>query len=300
MTEPWTPDSVSPGASPPAPGELPADLPAHAKERLLHMRQKRFFTSDLSVSEFLLVKEVGFEPLGMVMGSSIYRIRPNVPMASAWSLDDWRGELGDLTQALYHSRELAMSRMEEEADALGADGIIGVRLKINLHAWGSDIAEFVAIGTAVRHAGGGNFRNKANRPFQSDLSGQDFWTLIKAGYRPVGMVMGNCAYFVPPSFVNVVTGSSRSTELAEYTHALYDARELAIERLQAEAEDVGATGIVAVTVQELQHSWRGQFGSPLAGQFQGEIIEFFSVGTAIVPYGEASIGVPTIAVDAGR
>jgi uncharacterized protein YbjQ (UPF0145 family) len=287
--EGWTPEN-----------QLPADLPAHARERLLHMRQKHFFTSDLSVSEFLLVKEAGFDPLGMVMGSSIYRIKANVPMGSAWNLDDWRGELGDLTQALYHSRELAMARMEEEADALGADGIVGVRLKINLHAWGSDIAEFVAIGTAVRHPTmHGHFKNKAGKPFQSDLSGQEFWTLVKAGYRPVGMVMGNCAYYVPPSFVNVVTGSSRSMELAEYTHALYDARELAIERLQAEAEDLGATGIVDVTVQELQHSWRGQWGGNL-GAFQGEVIEFFVVGTAVVPFGESSLPPITLTIDAGK
>ena len=294
----WTPE-----------GQLPADLPIHAKERLLHMRQKRFFTSDLSVSEFLLVKEVGFDPLGMVMGSSIYRIRPNVPSGSAWAMDDWRGELTDLTQALYHSRELAMARMEEEADALGADGIIGVHLKINLHAWGSDIAEFVAIGTAVKHAGGGNFnassttpvsfKNKAGRPFQSDLSGQEFWTLLKAGYRPVGMVMGNCAYYVPPGFVTQVTGDSRSMELTEYTHAFYDARELAMERLQAEAEDLEAKGIVDVTVQELQHSWQGRLGTPF-GQFQGEIIEFFIVGTAVIPYGESTLPAVTLAVDAGR
>src|ERR1043165_2426666 len=36
------------------------------------------------------------------------------------------------TWALYHARELAMNRMEQEADELGADGIIGVRLVVNL------------------------------------------------------------------------------------------------------------------------------------------------------------------------
>ena len=34
------------------------------RERLVAMRQHHFFTSDLSVNEFLLVKEVGFQPLG--------------------------------------------------------------------------------------------------------------------------------------------------------------------------------------------------------------------------------------------
>ncbi len=32
------------------------------------------FTSDLSVDEFLLVTEAGFQPLGLVVGSSIYHV----------------------------------------------------------------------------------------------------------------------------------------------------------------------------------------------------------------------------------
>src|SRR5438270_8058746 len=96
-------------------------IPTHAHERLASMRKKRFFTSDLSVNEFLLVKEAGFEPLGLVMGSSIYSISAQ-RFAQAQP-----GELAALTQALYQSRELAMERMEEEADELGADGIVAMR-----------------------------------------------------------------------------------------------------------------------------------------------------------------------------
>ncbi len=36
--------------------------------------KKPLFTSDLTVNEFLLIKQAGFEPLGLVMGSSIYHI----------------------------------------------------------------------------------------------------------------------------------------------------------------------------------------------------------------------------------
>ena len=46
------------------------DLPQHARERLEGMKQHHFFTSDLSVNEFLLVKEAGFQPLGLVMATS--------------------------------------------------------------------------------------------------------------------------------------------------------------------------------------------------------------------------------------
>jgi hypothetical protein len=58
--------------------QVAADLPAHARERLVEMRSQKgkggLFTSDLSVSEFLLVKQAGFDPLGLVVGSSIYHI----------------------------------------------------------------------------------------------------------------------------------------------------------------------------------------------------------------------------------
>ena len=43
---------------------------------------------------------------------------------------------------MYHARELAMTRMEEEADQLGADGVVGVRLDIGRYEWGKDMAEF--------------------------------------------------------------------------------------------------------------------------------------------------------------
>jgi uncharacterized protein YbjQ (UPF0145 family) len=196
-----------------------------------------------------------------------------------------------------------MARMEEEADALGADGIIGVKLEINLHAWGQNIAEFVAVGTAVRHRGGGDYRNKQGKPFTSDLSGQEFWTLLRAGYRPVGFVMGNCVYYVGPSVLAGFRTSTQNTELVEYTHHFYDARELAIERLQAEAEDLEATGIVGVTVKDTQHNISGMaLATAYAGNAAftyGELLEFFVIGTAVVPMPDARpLPVPRLAIQA--
>ena len=94
-----------------------------------------FFTSDLSVSEFLLVKESGFEPLGLVVGSSIYHI--------GYQVGNWNQnmELQVLSQAMYAARELAMSRMEAEADQLGADGIVGVRPEVGFYGWGQGLGE---------------------------------------------------------------------------------------------------------------------------------------------------------------
>ena len=127
-------------------------LPLQAQNRLRAMLpqsgRKGLFTSDLSVNEFLLVREAGFEALGLVVGSSIYHIGWQQP-ALTQSM-----ELTTLTQAMYHARDLAMTRMEEEADMLGADGIVGVRLEVGRHEWGSHLAEFLAIGTAVKKVDG--------------------------------------------------------------------------------------------------------------------------------------------------
>jgi hypothetical protein len=55
-----------------------ASLPSGAAERLRAMRgtgdHPAFFTSDLTIDEFLLVEQAGFEALGLVLGSSIYHV----------------------------------------------------------------------------------------------------------------------------------------------------------------------------------------------------------------------------------
>jgi len=246
-----------------------AALPQHATERLVEMRgkgeQNRLFTSDLSTSELLLVKEAGFDPVGLVVGSSIYHVGYQ---QAAFSQNQ---EMTVLTQAMYHARELAMDRMEEEAHQLGADGIVGVRLEVNHKEWGNHIAEFVAIGTAIVHRNDPHrYKNKHGRPFTSDLSGQDFYILLRSGYRPLGMVMGNCVYHIATqSFGNFMRTFSQNTELTQYTQALYDSRELAMERMQKEAEDLGAKGVVGANIHERTHAWGTH------------VIEFFAIGTAV-------------------
>jgi uncharacterized protein YbjQ (UPF0145 family) len=220
----------------------------------LEQNKRGLFTSDLSVAEFLLIKESGFDPLGLVVGSSIYHIGFQ---QSRWNKSQ---EMQVLSEAMYTARELAMTRMEEEADQLGADGIVGVRLNIGRYDWGQDM---------------------------SDLSGQDFWTLLRTGHRPVGMVMGSCVYHVAHrGMFQSLRQAGQNVELPNFTQALYDARELAMERMQAEAEAVKAEGIVGVQLSERSHGW----GS--------HVIEFFAVGTAIVPYGEEhTIEPPTPVLD---
>ena len=235
-----------------------------ASRARLQDSKQGLFTSDLTVNEYLLVEDAGFEPLGLVLGSSIYHV--------GYQRRRWRTshELTVLSQALYHARELAMQRMEQEAQQLDADGVVGVRLEVQGFQNASHIAEFLAIGTAIRHRGADSHRPAHGRPFTSDLSGQDFWTLLRTGARPVGLVLGSCVYSVAATATNATRLLMfRNLELPHFTQALYDAREVAMTRMQQEAKALDANGIVGVEIKEHRHSWGGR------------AIEFLAIGTAI-------------------
>ncbi|WP_312262553.1 heavy metal-binding domain-containing protein [Candidatus Igneacidithiobacillus taiwanensis] len=244
-------------------------LAPHAVERLRGLRSQGshegIFTSDLSVNEFVMVRKAQFEPLGLVVGSCIYH------MGIQYGSWNQNMEMDVLSQAMYQARELAMSRMEQEAILLQADGVVGVRLEVKRMDWDQDILEFMAIGTAIAHRSGApGFKGVGGKPFTSDLSGQDFWMLLQAGYRPMEMVMGSCVYHVAHQGVLRSMGNiGRNIELEQFTQAMYDARELAMERMQREAADAQADGITGVQLHEGSHNW------------QPHVIEFFAVGTAV-------------------
>jgi len=226
------------------------------------------FTSDLSVSEYVLLGEAGFEPLGFVVGSSIFHVGLQI---GRWSQNQ---ELQVLTQAMYSARELAMARMRAEAGHLGADGIVGVQLRMQMYVWGQDVLEFVATGTAVRalsdSGSAGVHRAPDGRAFTSDLSAQDFFRLLAAGAVPVAFVLGTCVYHIAhQSLMQTLRQTGQNQEMVQFTQGIYEARELALMRMQAEAAQAQASGIVGVNVAVSNHVW-GEHAT-----------EFLSTGTAI-------------------
>ena len=112
---------------------------------------KRPFTSALSGQEFWLVVDKGYIPLGLVLGNCVY----SMGSLTGWMANikgSFRGEVSDVSKLMYEAREIALNRMETEAEALGADGVVGVDLKIEyLHA--GEWMEVTAVGTAIKYVG---------------------------------------------------------------------------------------------------------------------------------------------------
>lgn len=256
-------------------------IPTRATRRLQeHAARGGFFTSDLSANEHLLSRAAGFEPLGQVMGSAFYGV------SLRGTLNRTRystGELSQFTEAQLSARTLAVARLREEAALLGADGVVGVRLKRNHREWSGRTVEFTAIGTAVRLGPG--LRGRTEEPFTSSLSGQDCWKLHEAGYLPREIAYGVCSYYIHSdqqarAIARSTSAAMANQEMVAYTAGVQTARDLAMTRFAGEVRRVSASGAVGVEVdwdcEEIEYEVNDV-------EYVDLLVHFTAVGTAIVP-----------------
>lgn len=108
-------------------------------------------TSDLSGQEFWLINDAGFQVLGLVLGNCVYSMGAVRNWLAGFKAN-FKGEIKEISQLMYDARELALQRMQAEATALGADSVVGVKLKIE-YMHNDEWMEVTATGTAVRRVG---------------------------------------------------------------------------------------------------------------------------------------------------
>ncbi len=237
--------------------------------------------SELSVTEFITLSRAGYYPRGLVIGSCIYE---------AGNQYDWvvaTQEVQPLSHALRQARHIAIDRMRKQAQGLGAEGVVEVRVQVEHDVWrgARQVAKFIAIGTAIKfdrgrarpeHQHASSLHLADGHPFTSDLSAPDFVALLRAGYRPITVAMGSCVFGLDPRHVRAYR--DQDAEVTEYTQAFFDARETAMDRLQQDlfaAHPPGTpdapAGIVGVNVTE----------SVFGGGQSAPIVEFNAIGTAV-------------------
>lgn len=260
-------------------------LPLQAERRLREevAAGHPLFSSDLSTKEFSLTRNLGYQPLSQVMGSSIYQI--GWQYTRNYGYNTQATEMTTLTSAHQHAAKLALSRLDQEASLLKAHGVIGVRVNAHGYEWGQNMIEYTAIGTAIRIPD----EPPPPRPFLSDLSGQEFWTLIQAGYRPLGITLGYCSYFVSlgsnytSQLKNWYNGAGYNQEIGPFSQGVYDARHLAMSRATEMAKAFNAFGIVGIHVEanrNVQEYERESEGYPTR-YYMDMSIHFSVIGTAI-------------------
>lgn len=87
------------------------------------------------------------EVLGMVRGSTIRSKHLGKDIIASFR-NLVGGEITEYTQMLEEAREQALTRMKKEAEGLGADAIVNVRITSSQVSHGA--AEIVAYGTAIK------------------------------------------------------------------------------------------------------------------------------------------------------
>jgi uncharacterized protein YbjQ (UPF0145 family) len=280
-------------------------LPVAAQERIEEQREgKAAWTSDLSVSEMAAIHHAGFEPVGMVMGSSVYRIAAQWGYTTVYGVGGTAAGGGRVRTypcthgfgyggsgyaggehrygynwehryyeaGITEARNSSLRRILDEARGLGAHGVVGVRImRRHLEGVGNSL-EFTCIGTAVRRPGAPPLRGN---PFMSHLDGVSFSKLLHGGYVPTALVMGIGAMEIDPGCTTEwQLRSWANARVPQISDGIEEARMLGIGHLEAEIADVDADGAVGVSTDFSTYELGGE----------SMLVELFLLGTAVRRY----------------
>jgi uncharacterized protein YbjQ (UPF0145 family) len=246
-------------------------------------------STDLSCAAFLLTRSAGFESLGVVMGSAFHTL--NMYYLPTEQRNRYVGELADLSAAHRNARTLAVERLRREAAALGAHGVVGVKLAWKKMPWSRGLIECTAVGTAIRLEGSAS----PDHPFTSNLSGSEFWGLYNAGYLPRDLVFGAAVYMVACDdhtrrlVLTPFGGGMRNQEIESYNEGLMAARRLASTRLAKSIKASQGEGAVGMEVDYHFHELEYEIGNMT---YIDLLITFTAVGTSLVRRGDGAGSIP--------
>jgi uncharacterized protein YbjQ (UPF0145 family) len=242
-------------------------LPPAAAARMARFRADGVRTSLLDVPGAVAVSTVGLTPVGEVMGCIVQHLG-----WQGFRGCGYYGGLGSMSgygpaatvtsgqrhayagyrpyvDALYRGYDTAIARMVTEAQTMGADGIVGVRLRVDHLGEGN--REFVALGTAVR----GQARVHPATPFVTDLAGADVAKLMHSGWVPASIAFGISVAVRHDDYAtrSQATAWAWNTEVSGYTDLVTHVRADARARFQQHAARAGADGAI-VSSMDL-HVW---------------------------------------------
>lgn len=220
------------------------------------------FTSSSDGQEIYCQLDCGYRPISFAFGNVAYSIGLGGGIMGGFrSLA--RGEVKEYSDIFYHTRHLALERIQKEARSKGANCVVGIKTNIMKF---SGLQEMVMLGTASHSDFYGP--SYSERPATSDLTCEEMWNMIHCGYLPLELVLGVSVYSL--GFVGGITAAFKSLvrgEIEELTTLVYDARENALHRLMEHAVEAGADDVVGIKTYVYE--------------LGGGIIEFLAIGTAV-------------------
>jgi uncharacterized protein YbjQ (UPF0145 family) len=260
-------------------------------------------TSLLSADGLAGLEVAGFDTVGEVLGTTVMQIGWSGWGGCGWQPGYGGGLLGGAglggpatvsppsrwsgyepyARAIRQGRDTALDRMRQEAAALGADGVVGVRL--TEERMDGQKREFMALGTAVRSRG----RQRPGGPFTTDLAAQDVAKLLSAGWVPAGIVYGLA---IAVRHDDWRTSSSLSPfagniEVAGYTELITHVRAAARQSFAARVAALGADAALMSSISSKM--WKIEAGESHTDH-AGECVV---VGNAIATFATGRMSTPS-------
>lgn len=219
------------------------------------------FSTSADAQQLYCQMDSEFDPLHFVFGNVAYSIGVGGNISGAFrSLG--RGEVPEFSNIFDQTRHLALSRIVDEAKKYGANAVIGIKTTISpLMA----TQEMMMVGTASRHPALDAYKD---HPVTSDMTNEEMWNMVSLGYLPIQLVMGVSVYSLglTGGIVAAIDGLLGG-EVSGLTELLYEAREKALARIEADAERCGADEVIGVKTR-VYH-------------LGGGLVEFMAIGTAV-------------------
>lgn len=238
-----------------------------------------FFTTAGNAQELFCHMDAGYRPIQHVFGNIAYSM--GIGGSIVGSLKQLvRGEIKEYSDVFNKTRHKALERLILHARQDGANAVVGIRTSIM--PW-MGTHEMLMTGTAAHHPA--LWSQATAEPISSDLTGEELWAMASLGYAPVKLLMSTSIYSL--GFVGGIFSALKSFvkgEISELTELIHDAREVAISRLKAEADSIGADEVVGVK------TYIAEIGQGL--------VEFMAIGTAVKPLEGMKCASPTLPVQA--
>ncbi|MCC6980656.1 MAG: heavy metal-binding domain-containing protein [Candidatus Melainabacteria bacterium] len=227
-----------------------------------HVESDHVFSTSANGQELYCQLDCGFEPVQFVFGNVAYSIGVGGGiMGSLRSLKS--GEVIEYSSMLNKTRHLALERISSEAREAGANAVLGIQTVISPLI---GVQEMLMTGTASYNPD--LPPEYKQNPITSDLTNEEMWNVVHAGYYPIKLVLGVSVFSVgfAGGFKAMMKSFVRG-EIKELTYLIYQARIRALSMIQEDAQSCGADDVVGVKTYVYD--------------FGGGVIELLAIGTAI-------------------
>jgi uncharacterized protein YbjQ (UPF0145 family) len=239
----------------------------------------RLFTSAGDAQELYCHMDAGYTPIQHVFGNIAYSMGVGGGILGALKTLG-RGEIAEYSNVFNKTRHTALERVVAQARRDGANAVVGIRTTVQ--PW-MNTHEMLMSGTAAYNDA--LPPEAMTSPVTSDMTGEELWAMACLGYAPVKLLMSTSIYSLGMvgGFFAAFKSFSKG-EITELSSLIHDAREIAINRLKAEADALGAEDVVGVKTY--------------IAEIGGSLVEFMAIGTAVKRYPGVKVPATALPVQA--